>query len=107
MKNLLIIFSIFMIQTLTFASGFSNCKVNTYQGVHKILLPTGKTMTATLMCTTNDEIQVIPVSSDDCCFHRGADGTCYHENPACSGCVCYHRGADGTCYHCSCSWGCP
>lgn len=44
-------------------------------------------------------------SSDQCCFHRGADGTCYHENPVCQGCECYHRGADGTCFHCSCGDG--
>lgn len=44
-------------------------------------------------------------TSDQCCFHRGADGTCYHENPVCQGCECYHRGADGTCFHCSCGDG--
>jgi len=55
----------------------------------------------------NDLRPELPADSDECCFHRGADGTCYHPNPACDGCECYHRGADGTCYHCSCPGGCP
>jgi len=109
MKTLIAIFLISILGQGAVASvDFQTCVTKAAPAGQVMKFASGKAVTGSLICSAGASAQtkVVPTSSDRCCYHRGADGTCYHENPACSGCQCFHRGADGTCYHCSCGDGC-